>query len=141
MVYESFSAADTMQIARSIAGQAKPGEIYALTGDLGTGKTIFAKGFAAGLGIDSSVTSPTFAILNEYHDGRLPLYHFDVYRIKSIFEMEDTGYDEYFYGNGVCLVEWAELIADLIPEGSVWISVNKDLSKHEDYRQIKITAE
>jgi len=135
--YTSQSAAETQALAREWAKQATPGQVYALTGDLGTGKTVFAKGFAEGLDVRQDVTSPTFAIVNEY-DGRLPLYHFDVYRISEIDEMEDTGYEDYFYGRGVCLVEWAELVEPLLPANVVRICIEKDLSKGADYRVITV---
>ena len=114
--------------------------VFTLSGDLGVGKTVFTKGFAKGLGITEHVTSPTFAIVNEY-EGRLPLYHFDVYRISCEEEMEDTGYEEYFYGEGVCLVEWAELVKELIPADAVWITIEKDYTKDDDYRRITIRQE
>ena len=104
------------------------------------GKTVFTKGFAKGLEVTEYVTSPTFAIVNEY-EGRLPLYHYDVYRISCEEEMEDTGYEDYFYGEGVCLVEWAELVKDLIPQDAIWITVEKDYSKDDDYRLITLRQE
>ena len=114
-IYESFSEQQTKEIARSIGEQSKAGEIYCLNGDLGVGKTIFTKGFAQALGIEEEeVTSPTFTIVNEYQ-GKIPFYHFDVYRIGGVEEMEYTGYEEYFFGKGVCIVEWAELIKELLP--------------------------
>ena len=138
--YRSQSAAETCALAREWAGRAVPGQVYALTGDLGTGKTVFAKGFAEGLGVAQDVTSPTFAIINEYA-GRLPLYHFDVYRINSVDEMEDTGYEDYFYGKGVCLVEWAELVEGLLPADTVHICIEKDLAKGENYRLITVRGQ
>ncbi|MPN38032.1 tRNA threonylcarbamoyladenosine biosynthesis protein TsaE [bioreactor metagenome] len=125
-----------MKIAYEIGRAAKPGDIYCLNGDLGSGKTVFAKGFAKGLDIPDEVTSPTFAIVNEYK-GRLPLYHFDVYRISSPEEMEDTGYEEYFFGAGVCLIEWAHLIEPVIPQEAVWITIKKDIY-NDNTREIEI---
>ena len=137
MDYICRDAEETIALGQRFGSLAKPGEIYCLTGDLGTGKTQFAKGFAKGLGIEDSVTSPTFTLINEYR-GRLMLYHFDVYRITSLEEMDDTGYEEYFFGQGVCLVEWAELISELIPQNAVWVHIEKDLSKGEHYRRIQV---
>ncbi len=135
-IYESFSENETKNIALSLAKKAKAGEIYCLNGDLGVGKTIFTKGFAEGLGIDpKEVTSPTFTIVNEYA-GDMPFYHFDVYRIGSLEEMEYTGYEEYFFGKGVCIVEWAELIKELLPKEVYCITIQKDYTKSENYRKI-----
>ena len=133
----SRSAAETYEYARGLAAQAAPGMVYALDGELGAGKTVFAKGFAAGLGVEADVTSPTFAIVNEY-EGRLPLYHFDVYRIASIDEMEDTGCEDYFYGKGVCLVEWADMIAPLLPEGTVFVRLARDAAEDANFRRITV---
>ena len=125
-------------MGRRMGADAKPGQIYTLNGDLGAGKTIFTKGMAAGLGIEEPVSSPTFTIVQEYSGGRLPLYHFDVYRIGDPEEMEEIGYDDYFFGEGVCLIEWAELIRELLPERVVSVSIEKDLEKGFDYRLIHI---
>lgn len=140
MIKESFQEKDTFEFARQLGEQASPGEIYCLEGDLGTGKTVFAKGFAAGLGIREPVTSPTFNIVKEYEEGRLPLYHFDVYRIADPDEMYAIGYEDYFFGQGVCLVEWSSLIQELIPEGAVQILLEKDPEKGFDYRRITVTG-
>ena len=139
MIFESFSEKETFEIGRDLARKAVPGRVYCLDGDLGTGKTVFAKGFAAGLGITEPVTSPTFTIIREYEEGRIPLYHFDVYRISDPDEMYAIGYEEYFYCSGVCLVEWSELISELIPEDAVHIEISRDLEKGTDYRRIVIT--
>ena len=133
---ESFSEQETFRIAKELAENAKPGEVYCLSGDLGVGKTIFTKGFAAGLGITEPVSSPTFTIVQIYEEGRLPLYHFDVYRIEDIEEMEEIGYEDCFYGEGVCLVEWAELIREILPEHCKKIRIEKELEKGYDYRKI-----
>ncbi len=138
MKIESHSEKETYDLGVKMGQAAKEGSIYCLSGDLGVGKTVFTKGFAHGLAIEDYVTSPTFTIINEY-EGRLPLYHFDVYRITCLEEMDDTGYEEYFFGGGVCLIEWAELIKEIIPTEAVWISIDKDLSKGDDYRSIEIT--
>ena len=138
---ETTSPLDTEALGEKMGQEAQAGQIFCLSGDLGVGKTVFTKGFAKGLGITDHVTSPTFAIVNEY-EGRLPLYHFDVYRISCEEEMEDTGYEEYFYGDGVCLVEWAELVQGLIPEDAIWITVEKDYTQdNDDYRCITIRQE
>lgn len=138
MIKESFSAENTFDIGREFGRLAKPGQVFCLSGDLGTGKTVFTQGFAAGMEIKEPVNSPTFTIVQEYDSGRLPLYHFDVYRIGDIEEMDEIGYDDYFFGNGVCLVEWAELINEIIPNDAVWIRISKDLDKGFDYRSITI---
>ncbi len=131
------SVLETEKLGYEIGKAAKPSQVYCLCGDLGTGKTAFVRGVARGLGISDDVTSPTFGIINEYY-GDINLYHFDVYRITSVSEMEDTGYEEYFYGDGVCLIEWAGMIKELIPDNAVWITISKDFSKGEDYREIVI---
>ncbi len=136
MTIESFSPQQTEKIGFELGQKAKEGDIYCLSGDLGVGKTVFTRGFAKGLGVEEEyITSPTFTIINEY-DGRLKLYHFDVYRIGSIEEMDDTGYEDYFFGDGVCLIEWAELVEEIIPPEAVWIKIEKDLDKGFDYRRI-----
>lgn len=141
MIIESYSPEETKALGKKIGEEAKPGSIYCLSGDLGVGKTVFTKGFAQGLGVtDKYITSPTFTIINEYQ-GRLSLYHFDVYRINCIEEMDDTGYEDYFFGNGVCLVEWAELVKEIIPQEAVWITVEKNLEKGDDYRKITVNNE
>ena len=138
MVKETFTPEETKQFGCELGKNAKPGDIYCLDGDLGVGKTVFTQGFAKGLGVeDEYITSPTFTIINEY-EGRLKLYHFDVYRIGSLEEMDDTGYEDYFFGDGVCLVEWAELIDELIPKEAVWIKIEKDLEKGFEYRKITV---
>lgn len=137
-VIESFSPEDTYALGKQMGEKAKPGQIFTLTGDLGTGKTIFAQGLAAGLGIRDTVNSPTFTILQIYEEGRLPLYHFDVYRIGDVSEMEEIGYEDCFYGEGVCLIEWAELIEELLPEKYISITITKDLEKSFDYRKVII---
>ncbi len=114
---------ETIEYGKRLGQQAAPGQILALTGDLGAGKTTLTKSIAAGLGISEMITSPTFTIVKEYHSGRLPLYHFDVYRIGDIDEMYELGYEEYFFGSGLCVVEWADLIEELIPEEAMWISI------------------
>ena len=138
MRYDSFSERDTFETAKKIAEESASGQIYCLDGDLGAGKTVFAKGFAAGLGITEPVTSPTFTIIKEYYGGRLPLYHFDVYRISDIDEMYAIGYEEYFFGSGICLVEWSDLIGELIPRDAKRIRITRDLSVGNDYRCIDI---
>lgn len=140
-IYESFGPAETFELGRKLGSCAKPGTIICLNGDLGTGKTVFTQGFAAGLDITEPVSSPTFTIVQVYEEGRLPLYHFDVYRIGDPEEMEEIGYEDYFYGEGVCLVEWAELVKDLIPQEAIWITVEKDYTKDDDYRLITLKQE
>jgi tRNA threonylcarbamoyladenosine biosynthesis protein TsaE len=136
--YESNSPEETFRVGRMLAEDAQAGEVYALVGDLGVGKTVFTKGFAEGLGIDESVNSPTFTILQIYEEGRLPLYHFDVYRIEEPEEMEEIGFDEYIDGDGVCLIEWAGRIEELLPEDVIVVFIEKDLEKGLDYRRITV---
>lgn len=138
MVYESESAKETFLLGRRIGQEAKPGQIYTLTGDLGTGKTVFTQGVADGLGITEPVNSPTFTIVQIYESGRLPFYHFDVYRIEDVEEMEEIGYEDCFYGEGICLIEWAELIGEILPKDCISIRIEKDLSRGFDYRRITI---
>ena len=135
------SPAETEAAGAALAAELKPGSVIAFTGDLGAGKTAFTRGLARGLGVEERVTSPTFTIVNEYHDGRLPFYHFDVYRLSCEEEMDDIGYEEYFFGDGVCLVEWAELFPDLIPKEAIWLTVEKNFAKGEDYRRITLRQE
>lgn len=138
MVRESLSAKETFEIGFEMGQNAKPGQIICLDGDLGVGKTVFTQGFAKGLGIDEVVNSPTFTIIQIYEEGRLPLYHFDVYRIGDVCEMDELGYEEYFYSDGVCLIEWSTLIDEIIPENAVKVTIKKNLEKGFDYRLIEI---
>lgn len=138
MIIESFCAEDTKQAGLLLGTEAKKKDIFCLVGDLGVGKTVFSKGFAEGLLIEDDITSPTFTIVNEYNEGRIPFYHFDVYRINNVSELDDVGYEEYFFGKGVCLVEWADAVKECIPDNAIWINIKKDLSKGEDYRIIEI---
>lgn len=138
MLIETHSAKETYELGKKIGQNAKAGQIYCLIGDLGVGKTVFTQGLAAGLGIIEPVNSPTFTILQIYEDGRIPFYHFDVYRIEEIEEMEEIGYEEYFDGEGVCLIEWANLIEEILPKEHIRIVIEKDLSSGFDYRTIRI---
>ena len=140
MVTETRSPEETYELGRKIGLQARPGQVYTLTGDLGVGKTVFTQGVAAGLGITEPVSSPTFTIVQVYEEGRLPFYHFDVYRIGDIEEMEEIGYDDYFFGQGICLIEWANLIEEILPENLIKVTIEKDLEKGFDYRKITITG-
>ena len=136
-IYETQSEKETFEIGRQMAENSKPGDIYCLQGDLGVGKTIFSKGFATGLGITEPITSPTFTIVQVY-EAEKPLYHFDMYRIEDEDELEMIGYEDYFYGQGVCLVEWANNVEDVIPKEAKWITIEKDLEKGFDYRKITV---
>ncbi len=138
MIRETNSEIETYELGFAMGREARPGEVYTLIGDLGVGKTVFTKGLAAGLGIQEPVSSPTFTILQEYEEGRLPFYHFDVYRIGDVEEMDEIGYEDYFYGDGVCLIEWADLIREILPEHYKEIRIEKDLDKGFDYRRISI---
>ncbi len=137
-IIETYCADETFELGRQIGQQAKAGEGYTLTGDLGVGKTVLTQGVAAGLGIEEPVNSPTFTILQIYEEGRLPFYHFDVYRIGDVEEMDEIGYEDYFYGDGICLIEWANLIEEILPPAYRQITIEKDLSKGFDYRRITI---
>ena len=137
-VIDSFCAKDTYELGEKIGQMAKPGMVISLTGDLGVGKTVFTQGLAKGLGIEEPVNSPTFTIVQVYEEGRLPLYHFDVYRIGDIEEMYEIGYEDYFYGEGVCLIEWADLIREILPEQMCRVTIEKDLEKGFDYRKITL---
>ena len=138
MVTETRSPEETYELGRKIGLQARPGQVYTLTGDLGVGKTVFTQGVAAGLGITEPVSSPTFTIVQVYEEGRLPFYHFDVYRIGDIEEMEEIGYDDYFFGEGICLIEWAELIEEILPDDRISITIEKNLEQGFDYRRITV---
>ena len=138
LVTETRSPEETYELGRKIGLQARPGQVYTLTGDLGVGKTVFTQGVAAGLGITEPVSSPTFTIVQVYEEGRLPFYHFDVYRIGDIEEMEEIGYDDYFFGKGICLIEWAELIEEILPDDRISITIEKDLAQGFDYRRITV---
>ena len=138
MIRETNSERETYELGLAMGREARPGEVYTLIGDLGVGQTVFTKGLAAGLGIQEPVSSPTFTILQEYEEGRLPFYHFDVYRIGDVEEMDEIGYEDYFYGDGVCLIEWADLIREILPEHYKEIRIEKDLDKGFDYRRISI---
>lgn len=139
MIVESFCAKDTKEFAKKMGQEVKAGDVLCLLGDLGVGKTVFTQGFAEGLEIKEPISSPTFTLVQEYEEGRLPFYHFDVYRIADVEEMEEIGFDDYIYGNGVCLIEWANLIEEILPQSLKVITIEKDLEKGFDYRKITIS--
>ena len=139
MIRETFSEKETYELGKELGARAVPGEVLCIDGDLGVGKTVFTKGFAKGLGVEEDVVSPTFTIIQIYDEGNLPLYHFDVYRIGDESEMDEIGYEEYFYGDGVCFVEWADLVKGIIPKKHTRIEIKKNLEKGFDYREIEIT--
>lgn len=139
MVIETKSAKETFELGVRIGKSCVPGEVYTLIGDLGVGKTVFTQGLAQGLEIEEPISSPTFTIVQVYEEGRMPFYHFDVYRIGDIEEMDEIGYEDYIYGNGVCLIEWANLIEEILPKERKEIVIEKDLGKGFDYRKITIT--
>ena len=138
MIIETRSPEETFELGKKIGEAAKPGQVYTLNGDLGVGKTVFTQGVAAGLGITEPINSPTFTIVQVYEEGRLPFYHFDVYRIGDIEEMDEIGYEDYFYGDGLTMIEWANLIEEILPEKRKEITIEKDLEKGFDYRKITI---
>ena len=138
MIIQSNSAEETFRLGEKIGQEAQSGQVFCLYGDLGVGKTVFTQGLAKGLGIDDAVQSPTFTIVREYEEGRLPFYLFDVYRIGDIEEMDEIGYEYYVYGEGVCLIEWADLIKEILPDHYTRIEIRKDLEKGFDYRDIEI---
>ncbi len=137
-VIETFSAEETFAFGKKIGLAARPGEVYTLIGDLGVGKTVFTQGVAEGLGIEEPINSPTFTIVQIYEEGRMPFYHFDVYRIGDVEEMDEIGYEDCFYGEGVCLIEWANLIEEILPEHYTQITIEKALEKGFDYRRILV---
>ena len=137
-IIESFSPEDTLELGRKMGKEAQPGDVYTLIGDLGVGKTVFTQGIADGLEIEESICSPTFTIVQVYEEGRMPFYHFDVYRIGDIEEMDEIGYEDYFYGEGLCMIEWANLIEEILPPSYKEITIKKDLEKGFDYRKITI---
>lgn len=138
MIIETFSAEETEALGIKMGQEAKPGEVYTLVGDLGVGKTVFTQGIARGLQIEEPINSPTFTIVQVYEEGRMPFYHFDVYRIGDIEEMDEIGYEDYFYGDGLTMIEWANLIEEILPEHYKQITIEKDLEKGFDYRKITI---
>ena len=138
MKIETFSAEETYALGKKLGSEAKPGDVLTLIGDLGVGKTVFTQGFADGLGITEPISSPTFTIVQQYDSGRIPLYHFDVYRIGDISEMDEIGYEDCFYGEGVCLIEWSQLILEILPDKVVHICIEKDLEQGFDYRKITV---
>ena len=140
--YETYSPGETYRIGCELGKEAKPGQVYTLTGDLGVGKTVFTQGFADGLGVREQVNSTTFTILQIYERGRLPLYHFDVYRIGDPEEMYEVGWEDYVWSDGVCLIEWADLIGELTeeipPEKLTEVRIEKDPARGFDYRKLLI---
>ena len=138
MIYETYSAEETAALGEKLGREAKPGDVCTLMGDLGVGKTVLTQGIAKGLGITEPISSPTFTIVQVYEEGRLPFYHFDVYRIGDIEEMDEIGYEDYVYGEGVCLIEWANLIEEILPHHYQKITIRKDLEKGFDYREIEM---
>ena len=138
MVIETFDPKETYDLGVKMGEQARAGQVICLNGDLGVGKTVFTQGFAAGLGITEPVNSPTFTIVQQYEEGRLPLYHFDVYRIGDISEMDEIGYEDCFYGQGVTLIEWSELIREILPDHVTEVTIEKDMEKGFDYRRIRV---
>ena len=138
MVIETWSPQETFALGQRMGREARPGQVICLNGDLGVGKTVFTQGFAEGLGIVEPVNSPTFTILQQYEEGRLPLYHFDVYRIGDVSEMDEIGYEDCFYGDGVSLIEWPTKIREILPAQVTWVEIEKDLEKGFDYRRIRV---
>ena len=138
MVLETRSAGETFRVGKRLGEQAYLGQVFALNGDLGVGKTVFTQGLARGLGIEEPVSSPTFTIVQVYEEGRLPFYHFDVYRIGDVEEMDEVGFEDYVMGDGVSMIEWADLIREILPEKRTEVIIEKDLEKGFDYRRITI---
>lgn len=137
-IYETNSATETEKLGRELAQSATAGQVFTLIGDLGVGKTVFTQGFATGLEIDEPICSPTFTIVQVYDEGRLPFYHFDVYRIGDVEEMDESGYEDYVYGDGVSLIEWANLIEEILPDHYTRVTIEKNLEKGFDYRKITV---
>ncbi len=138
MIIETFSPEETLEFGKKLGEQAEPGQVYTLIGDLGVGKTVLTQGIALGLGIKEPICSPTFTIVQVYEEGRMPFYHFDVYRIGDVEEMEEIGYEDYFYGEGVTLIEWANLIEEILPDQYQKITIEKDLDQGFEYRKITV---
>ena len=138
MIKETFSPEETFAFGEELGKNARPGQVYTLIGDLGVGKTVLTQGIAKGLGIDEAICSPTFTIVQEYHTGRMPYYHFDVYRIGCVEEMDEIGFDDYVYGEGLTMIEWANLIEEILPDHFWQIMIEKDLEKGFDYRMITV---
>ena len=138
MIIETRSAEETYNLGVEIGKKATKGQVYTMVGDLGVGKTVFTQGIAKGLGIEDAISSPTFTIVQVYDEGRLPFYHFDVYRIGDVSEMDEIGYEDYVYGEGVTLIEWANLIEDILPDNRICITIEKDLEQGFEYRKITI---
>ena len=138
MVVETNSEKETYSLGYTMGEKAKAGQVFTLIGDLGVGKTVFTKGLAEGLGVKEPVSSPKFTIVQIYEEGRLPFYHFDVYRIGDVEEMEEIGYEDYIYGDGVSLIEWADLIFEILPEHYTEVKIEKDMEKGFDYRRIEL---
>ena len=138
MIKETFSPEETFAFGEELGKNARPGQVYTLIGDLGVGKTVLTQGIAKGLGIDETICSPTFTIVQEYHTGRMPFYHFDVYRIGCVEEMDEIGFDDYVYGEGLTMIEWANLIEEILPDHFRQITIEKDLEKGFDYRKITV---
>ena len=138
MIIETNTPKETFDFGKKLGEAAKAGTVYTLIGDLGVGKTVFTQGLAKGLEIDEPISSPTFTIVQVYEEGRLPLYHFDVYRIGDVEEMEEIGYEDYFYGDGICFIEWANLIEEILPDKYVQITIEKDLKKGFEYRKVTV---
>ena len=138
VIYETYSPEETRALGKKIGENALPGDVYTLVGDLGVGKTVFTQGIADGLGIKEPICSQTFTIVQEYEYGRMPFYHFDVYRIGDIEEMDEIGYEDYIFGNGMCMIEWANLIEEILPDKRYDVTIEKDLEKGFDYRRIVI---
>ncbi len=138
MIIETWTPEETFELGKELGERVKAGDVYTLDGDLGVGKTVFTQGVATGLGIMEPVNSPTFTIVQEYDEGRIPFYHFDVYRIGDVEEMDEIGYEDYFYGDGLCIIEWASLIEEIIPANAKKIIIEKDLEKGFDFRRITI---
>lgn len=139
-IIETNSAEETEALGFRLAKKATPGQVFTLIGDLGVGKTVFTQGFAKGLDIDEAICSPTFTIVQVYDSGRMPFYHFDVYRIGDVEEMDEIGYEDYIYGDGVSLIEWANLIEDILPDSYTRVTIEKNLEKGFDYRKITIES-
>ena len=135
-IFETYSEKETFALGEQLGESATPGQVFTLIGDLGVGKTVFTQGVAKGLKIDEAISSPTFTIVQVYEDGRIPFYHFDVYRIGDVEEMDEIGYEDYFYGDGICFIEWSNLIEEILPDKYVQITIEKDLKKGFEYRKV-----
>lgn len=137
-IYKTFSEEETFNLAKEMGNSQEPGSVICLSGDLGAGKTVFAKGLCDGLGVCEYISSPTFTIVNEYMGEKYPVYHFDMYRIEDESELIEIGYEEYISSDGVCIIEWPSNVEGALPKKRIDVEIERNLSEGDDYRTITI---